>query len=58
MAFAAPCSGVVMAMRLSPDSAGDRNTVANIIATQQVRPALALMSIDVILTIIRADRSR
>jgi hypothetical protein len=35
-------------MRLSPDSAGDRNTVANIIATQQVRRAFALMSIGLI----------
>jgi len=48
MALAAPRSYVVIAMRLSPDSADDRNTAANIIATQQVRRALALMSIDVI----------
>jgi hypothetical protein len=26
-------------MRLSPDSAGDKNTIANIIASQQVRSA-------------------
>src|SRR6266536_5593082 len=39
MAPAARSFCVVTALRLSPDSAGDKNTIANITASQQVRCA-------------------
>jgi len=42
---------------LPPDSADDANTVANIIATQQIRRAFEFMSV-CDLTIIEVDRSR
>jgi predicted deacylase len=41
MAMAARFSCVAVAARLSPDSAGDTNTIASIIASQQVRRAPA-----------------
>jgi hypothetical protein len=41
-------------MRLSPDSAGDRNTIANIIASQQI-PRAAFDLFMVLLLLLRAS---